>query len=1347
MAETKNTFTGGRMEKDLDSRLISKGLYRDALNFKSSNSSGEDVGALENSLSNKKLTSLDVGANPITVGMFSDTSEDNVYWFVKSDSGSYIFEYNLISDYTSIVIADTRVGSANILNFNEDYLITGVNVIVDTDEGVRLLCWTDNLNPPRCLNIERAKTYGEDNFSDAEISVIKAPPLNNPYITLSNTDSVEENHISEMFLRFAYRYQYLDGEYSALSSFTETAFLPNVFAYDYSESSNESMVNRYNKVDIEINTGSSLVKKVDIVLKESSSNTVYILESFIKEDEGWADNTNSNVEFFNNKIKRALSEDQLFRLFDAVPLLAKSQELIGNRLIYGNYTDSINIADADGVRIPIDFSTEGVSSFIVEGVPTQSMKSNRDYEIGLVYLDEYGRMTSVLTSDENTVHFANEDAITQNKIKVTVNNVAPDEASKFRFFLKQTRVDYDTLVPVRFYQDGVFVWIKLEADEDNKISEGDFLYVKSDSQSLLDTVVQTRVLEIKEQPTNFLDTENTEEVQKAGTYFKVKPDGYRLNESDFTIYNYSSYDTSSEANNDPIEDNVNVIEKASYYGAGGLNDLTESGAYTYTDDIRYIIEIDAVGGTDTFQWSDDDGVTWTTGVSITGAAQLLSHGVSVTFAATTGHLIDDSWIVSAKAGNAHGLGDNEGNVAYAFFKSLESLTEINVKDVIEGGAQIKIEYDEFGEAIEFYSGTFTASRRYDNLEEWFYGDNIGDEIPFDASRIWFRRGFTPKNVGDGSARSFDQDPTGDMTLIILSSGYQNNAFDSRVKINSSLDIFQSDQNIIFETIPFNDNSAPFYEIGKTYDVIGGYHTSTSDGDVDQSDGVSGEFTLDVFNCFSWGNGFESYKIKDLFNAKSMKIDTRPLQSLEDYSKNTRIATLTYSKKYEQTTNFNGINEFNLSTVNYKDLDDKYNTIQKLHTRDTNIVVWQEDKVHNIPYEKDILYQADGQGNVRESSEVLGTEIAYEGEFGISTNPESFATYGNNIFFTDARRGVVLKLTLGGLDVISRLGMKDYFRDSFRANPTSKKIGAMDLFNKTYVLHVDDEENLEIPVVGCGASLNVFEIDENFIYIVDTNKELGDVYIDYSVTGTVNILVDNDGVVETFNALTGSGQVTFEQTTPNIAELIVTVEPVSSLPSAMITMPCVIPEVVLVPIIAEDDSSPVVTALSANINVLGNDTFVDPVTVTITSQGVTGTAVVEVDKTITYTHDGSNLDPDSFVYQIDDGNSTDTATVSMSVKALGGGGGLTGQVFDISTSYYSTGGSDGETACPYLLDTTKYHDGVGLQPTLSDFLFNDVDKTIPFDGFNSYWAINGGRTIKVNNFGEVIDVWICGAGNA
>tara|TARA_R110002074_G_scaffold189465_6_gene355275 strand:- start:2210 stop:6154 length:3945 start_codon:yes stop_codon:yes gene_type:complete len=1063
MAEFKNTFIAGKMNKDIDSRLMPEGEYRDALNIKIGSSSGSDIGAIENVLSNKQLTTESLGSVVNTVGAFFDNSQAMIYWFTTSETGDYVIEYDTINETTSIVLADT---SAGVLNFSIDNLITGVGVIVDTDNDKRILTWTDGINPIRAINIATAKSYSTNGFNSEQISLYKRPPLNPPTLVLSTTDSEEENNLEERFLRFAYRYRYVDGEVSALSPFTETAFLPKSFRYDYSISSNESMVNQYNEVTIGFNTGVAEVVGIDVLVKESLSSTVYLVESFDKDEESWSNNSEESFLYVNSKTATSIAADQLKRLFDAVPLTAKALEILGNRIMLGNYTEGYNIADANGDKIKIEFTVDVDSEELTEGNPAQTMKSNRGYEIGIVYLDDDGRMTTVLTCATNTTFVKNSDSDKGNKLQVTIDNEAPEWATRYRFFLKQSKVNYETIVPSIFYQDGTYAWLKVEADERNKFSEGDFLYVKSDSSEILSTALQTRVLEIVDQEENFLESPDEEEIkQQAGWYFKIKPTGFRLNESDFQTFTSTEEGFRSRASDKNFETasgaSQTYYEQPVYYGSAGLDDLSVSGTYTGTEDIRYIVDISNVGMPDSFRWSNDDGQTYSSDIPISGSAQLIENGISVTFGATTGHTSTDNWIISAKSEdvtdewNKDGSDDGDaGSLKRRIIMAFRGKDVTN--EVIKAGANITIDYDDTGsdnsEGGQLqYSQTFTSGTEYRNLEEWFYGDNIIDNLtyPTDPERIVFRRGYLQDQIVKIDGRTTSGTPNEPMLMIFASSANYGGA--GSLRSTQDLTILELNNSVIFETIPLNNDESFFYEIGRTYDIVNNRHQGYDGDDQDQTASVPAILKLPVFNAFSWGNGFESYKIKDRFNEKEMLIDTRPSLDIENYRRNNRIADITYSKTFEQSTNFNGLNEFNSSTFNFLSMDDKYGSIQKLFSADTNLEVFQEDKVHTVLYNKDVLFDADGQGSIRETTNVLGTTpTPWAGEYGISTHPESFCFYGNMRYWTDVRRGTPLRRSQDGITEIN-LGMQDFFRDAFRDNPSTRKFGAYDLHNKEYII--------------------------------------------------------------------------------------------------------------------------------------------------------------------------------------------------------------------------------------------------------------------------------------------------------
>ena len=83
MPEMKHNFTKGRMNKDLDERLVPNGEYRDAMNIQLSTSEGSDVGAIENILGSDILmggTELD--AESYCVGSIADEKNDALYWLI-----------------------------------------------------------------------------------------------------------------------------------------------------------------------------------------------------------------------------------------------------------------------------------------------------------------------------------------------------------------------------------------------------------------------------------------------------------------------------------------------------------------------------------------------------------------------------------------------------------------------------------------------------------------------------------------------------------------------------------------------------------------------------------------------------------------------------------------------------------------------------------------------------------------------------------------------------------------------------------------------------------------------------------------------------------------------------------------------------------------------------------------------------------------------------------------------------------------------------------------------------------------------------------------------------------------
>lgn len=1063
-----NNFTGGAMNKDLEIRVFPKSFYLDAKNVRISTAGEQNSRSVKLPLGNSVLSSVSFeGTGATCVGSCVDNFRNLIYWAVATSTHSYILEYNVATDTVRTIVDD--INSGGVFLFTTGMYVE-MRVINDNDNGRNFLVLTDDTNEPKFFEIDTVQAIGADVYTLEDVSLIKAPPSAAPALTLGATVSGQENNLESKFLSFAYRYKYQNGEYSALSPFSEFAFLPDNFSYNYREGTNNAMFNNFSKVDINLVAGTSNVQEIQLIVKESGSNTAYIVDTY--------DNTTQTVTFDNSRIYKALDNNQLSRIYDNVPITAATLEVIGNRIVFGNYADGYNLT-YEGSAINTQFDLTYVSSTGTTGNVHKQVKTNRDYEIAIAYEDGKGRLTTPLVSDGNTTFIPYSVANQKNQLVLTINRNQrpPDWATGYRLYLKQSKIDYDVIAPVIFYRDGIYGWLRLEGNDINKVNAGDFIYVKSDTSGLKSTTVRAKVLEVTEQGENFLENQAPDPyavLQEAGIYMRLQVDSFALSEEAVLTYEYTSYSFRRDGNQNNISDTSVAYTEDIFFDGGGKQDLTVglvNSSYTSEQDRRFEVEITGSGNPNTFRWREYNVTTatqgsWSSDINITGNPQTIgsvpsSQQIDIDFNGTTGYTVGDRWFISVKAANRvddWNGGGSAGSITRSAIIAMEGKDPSD--EEIKAGANITITYDDTSSSsgvstkIGFKSINLTSSKDYPNLEEWYYGDNIFDEPSFqeivknqDAENVMFRRGFTSSNL-----EQFTVNPqktvngwTYPMTLLFLSpAGYTGN---DRVRVDGSLTITEFENALLFETIPTDTTTDVFYELPYRYGISGGNHL----GDTNQVFGVTNAVvTLDYFNSFGWYNGFESYKIGDTFNEKAMILDTKPSVPIDNYQQIKRIAGLTYGGVYEATTQFNSLNEFNLATVNYKDLDIQYGAIRKLHSRDTDLVVFQHDKTQRVLYNKSVLFNADGTGNVSQSSNVLGQEVAFTGEYGICNNPESFAFFGNRIYHLDKDRGALMRLSVDGYTEISKQGMSDYFRT---LGDQTSFVGGYDPYNDEYLINL------------------------------------------------------------------------------------------------------------------------------------------------------------------------------------------------------------------------------------------------------------------------------------------------------
>jgi hypothetical protein len=142
----------------------------------------------------------------------------------------------------------------------------------------------------------------------------------------------------------------------------------------------------------------------------------------------------------------------------------------------------------------------------------------------------------------------------------------------------------------------------------------------------------------------------------------------------------------------------------------------------------------------------------------------------------------------------------------------------------------------------------------------------------------------------------------------------------------------------------------------------------------------------------------------------------------------RTNTLIYSGVFNSRTGKNDTNVFSVADDITKSLNPSYGSIQRTYSEDTNLIVFQENKIHRALIDKDTIYTTESGTQTQAGRAVIGQFVPYKGEYGISKNPESFAIYNYRKYFADKNRNAIMRLSNDGLTEVSQYGMMDYFRD-------------------------------------------------------------------------------------------------------------------------------------------------------------------------------------------------------------------------------------------------------------------------------------------------------------------------------
>jgi hypothetical protein len=730
---------------------------------------------------------------------------------------------------------------------------------------------------------------------------------------------------------------------------------------------------------------------------------------------------------------------------------------------------------------------------------TSSLHSDRDYEVGIIYMDEFNRSTTVLVSPTNIVHIpcSSSDKINTLKVTIPTSQLPPTWAKRYKLAIKQDKEIYETIYSDFYFEDPTsgYSYVLLEGENAQKVESGDVLKIKRDASGVLDTCVTVTVLEKEAKERDFVDppltTLNGNDFYiPSGVYMKLKVSSFSLN----TIFQFTNRRFTFEVVELDYPYNFpRVLVPVNFTGPDS-NPVFFDESLSFGDTIRLEFTFDRPG---------EDGVLYTC-------------------------------------------------------------------------TRRKYEFDQI----------YTVSQNYNSFKNWWEGDNIpltlgnGQQTigPFQTQVNLFVDPTLPSYYFfpyiDILANAPDDVPQGNIRMsyfrfyedlgkkyLIVQSGSQVCRPNGKSEIEVKITITKGANVFIFETQ--SQDAAPdiWYESPVSYPITGGFH----EGNVqNQTALLPAIINTEFENCFAFGNGAESYKIKDSITRSSFGLGNRTSSVLkgEEFKQVRRFADLTYSGIYNY--NINNFNEFNLGLLNFKALEPSFGLIQKIFARQTDILVLQEDKISYVLAGKNLLSDSAAGGVVTSAPDVLGTQIARMEEYGIGNNAESFAVYGYDKYFTDSKRGVVIQLKGSAysneqLIVISDFGMSSWFRDLFLDYPNTQKLGGYDPYAKEYVL-VSNQTLLpmEEEIIDGGTKKTVTADEETPVsQTINLGPYVGDAILTYSVKDITNeflLRVEYDSVnYDTSLTSTTLGTVTIPKTSVNPQTAILSVTSVTALSDSSIEL--------------------------------------------------------------------------------------------------------------------------------------------------------------------------------------------------
>lgn len=1005
-----NTLTPRYLNLDNDSRIIAAQEMVDALNVRVSADEGGDQGVVKN-IAGNSVVGNNLGYSPLIstnkiVGCYEHEGTNRFFVFIHNSVGQHTI-YRLgqgESSFTKII------ESGNFKLSGEPLHIDGMMV-----DGDLHLYFTDGVEEPQKLNVDTTLAVGTYPSSVTESAVMKLAPTA-PTVAYSTDSARSTNELLGKSFQFAFQYVFRDGEVSAIGEYSDNTVAANTLNDLFADQDYNS---EFNKITIGINPPvglglGSTIPNIRVFFRDVYDNTMFYVGEYTYLE------IFNGLDFYNDESYSVVSDAEFNKTQDAVPKTAQAQTISANRLFYGNYTEGFDKEDISATlatNFGLEFSEYSLPETADAGTLDNTVVLNTDNVAAYINgVDDVEFVLDFAVDKYRWTEGASKTIDIKNVSGTTTLDTTPSgnvnfEIPRTRYYkggsvsAPTSQADYCTKLAAAI--NGLEVTKTFTSIVVDQYSGSPYpVWTINWSGSVTQKLVATA-------------TATTVELEVVVTDYSVNSTDIEKNDGTGAgSVAFSGSAATSESNASGISGSVMMF---SIYRQGSFAFLTQ------------VERTFKAGESHSFGIVLEDQFGRTSGVYELGSIAVPTLGERSAGERGVAHI---DITPSATINNAE---FTQYFFVYSGGNTIEDYIQYSVAEalLVDGAQTVDTDVSDSDNNIYLPLRTLQGkSNSYNANNDLEYSFSEGDRLRV-ISYVDGGERVYPQGMEWDISSIYTQDTagvfgsintsiaTGDFLVIENNEDYDGFAI---TDIQGATNLWESDVVVEIYT-PKKANATKIYKaIEGKYPIadINTLRTITQGNAWNKRRnlkfGTTGSgLTNDVIYV-------ESKQYSDSDALTKGFLGGKPYGVINSEREQNRVSSITYSDPQLADSAQNNLSSFNNSLGNFADYEMNYGGIYGLVDSSDSITVLQSDKVSRVPVSRNILATATGTEFVTQSTNVLGLQQHFGGNFGINEDRTAFLKADGTVYLVDVTRSKLVALTQGGVKILSDMNVSSYVEE-------------------------------------------------------------------------------------------------------------------------------------------------------------------------------------------------------------------------------------------------------------------------------------------------------------------------------